>query len=117
MAIQTSLLVGAYKANRAVTGRTVVYTQGAGSVTLSCVPGRTQFTSDMGDGVVSYLATDDYLFLVSEMAISGTAITPRKGDTISDGGVTHTVFCIGPDVQYRYTDQEKKIIRIHTRKV
>lgn len=114
---QTLALIGAYKSARLLSGRSVTYTRGAGSVSLTCIPGQTQFSADSGDGIVTYTNTDDFLFLTSELIISGSAITPRKGDTITDNGTVHTVFCIGPDAQYRYTDQEKRIIRIHTRKV
>lgn len=112
MTAQNDAIVAAYKAARSISGVSVVYTQGATSLTLRCVPGQTQFSAETADGYVNYSNSDDFLFLVSELTV-----TPRAGDTIVRSGVTYTVLSMGSDAQYRYSDQEKAIIRIHTRKV
>ena len=117
MTFQTDSILGGYKAMRTLAGRSVVYTQGATSVTLRCVLGQTQFSAESGDGMVSITNVDDFIFIVSELASSGTPIVPRKGDTIVRDGVTYTVFTVGSDAQYRYSDQEKVLIRVHARKV
>jgi len=117
MTLQSEAVTAAFKCARAISGRSVVYARGANSVTLSCVPGRTQFAAETGDGIIDYTNTDDYLFLASELILNSVLVTPLMGDTVTDAGVTRTVFSTAGDARFRYTDQEKKIIRIHTRAI
>ena len=112
MSVQTDAVIGAFKAARSVAGFNVTYTQGATSLSLKAVRGQTQFSQEAANGMVVVTNTDDFLFLASELTV-----TPRMGDTVVCGSETFKVFSMGSDPQWRYTDQEKAIIRVHMRKV
>ena len=115
MTIQTDAVIAAYKAVRSMSGVTATYARGANSTTIKCVMGQTQLTAEADNGVITIGNSHDFLFLVSELVINGVNVLPIRGDTITQGGTTYTVLTMGGDAQYRYTDQERKIIRVHTR--
>lgn len=112
MTIQNSAVIGAFKSARTVSGVTVTYTQGATALILKAVRGQTQFSQEAAGGMVVITNSDDFLFLASELTV-----TPKMGDTVTCGDETFKVFSIGSDPQWRYTDQEKAIVRVHMRKV
>lgn len=115
MTIQTDAVIAAYKAVRSMSGVTATYARGANSVTLKVVQGQTQLSADYGDGVITITNSHDFLILVEELIINGSNVLPLRGDTITVGSTVYTVLTIAGDAQYRYTDQERKIIRVHTR--
>lgn len=115
MTVQTDAVIAGYKAARALAGVSVTYARGADSVRVKCVMGQTQLAAESDNGIVTVVNSHDFLFLVSDLVLSNTNILPLRGDTITHSGTTYTVLTSGVDAQYRYTDQERKIIRVHTR--
>lgn len=115
MTIQTDAVIAAYKAVRSMSGVTATYTRGANSVTLKVVQGQTQLQATADNGIVVIGNAHDFLILVSELIINGSNTLPLRGDTITVGSTVYTVLTMGGDAQYRYTDQERVIIRVHTR--
>ena len=115
MTVQTDAVVAAYKAVRSLSGVTATYARGANSVKLKVVQGQTQLSSDYGDGVITITNSHDFLILASELILGGSSVIPLRGDTITVNGTVFTVLTMAGEAQYRYTDQERKIIRVHTR--
>lgn len=112
MTIQNDAVIGAFKAARAVAGVTVTYTQGSTVLYLKAVRGQTQFSQEAAQGMIVITNSDDFIFLASELTV-----TPKMGDTVVCNDETFKVFSMGSDPQWRYTDQEKALIRVHMRKV
>lgn len=115
MTVQTDAVVAAYKAVRSLSGVTATYARGANSVKLKVVQGMTQLSAEQGDGTIIITNSHDFLILASELVISGSTVMPLRGDTITVGSTVFTVLTYGSDAQYRWTDQERKILRVHTR--
>ena len=115
MTIQTDAVKAAYKAARVMSGVTATYTRGAHSVLLKVLQGQTQLTAAGDNGIIVVGNAHDFLILVEELILNGSQTLPLRGDTITVNGTVFTVLTMAGDAQYRYTDQERKIIRVHTR--
>ena len=71
--------------------RTVTYTRGVNSVTLSIVDGAREFEADDGSGVIDRFEVRDYLIVTGDLIINSVLTVPARGDTITDGTHTYTV--------------------------
>lgn len=95
--------------------RPVTYTRGEESVELQALVGRTLI--DVADelGTVLRGRVQDYLIDAADLVLPETgAVTPRAGDTITDGSVVYEVQTVG-DACYRRVDPWGKKLRVHTR--
>lgn len=98
-------------------GRTVAYTRGATSVTITAVLGRTLFASNEEGGPRVEFGDRDYLVNVAALAALGFG-EPRVGDRVTDAGLTFEVQT--PDVgepAWRYSDPGRTDYRLHTKQV
>jgi len=108
-------------------GRTVTYTRGAQSTTLTAWPGRTLFarqTEEPGASVV--WGERDYFFAAASLVLSGVLVVPAKGDRITDPTVLDPASgqpCVfelatptGEPV-WRYSDADRTEIRVHCKRV
>ena len=102
-----------------VAGREIKYTRpGVGSVYIRAIRGVTNFqTQDNGVQELMYIKSDDYIFPTSDLVLGGQNVTPRRGDKIEDAGITKTVLTDGSDAMYKYTDQSRLTLRVHTKEV
>jgi hypothetical protein len=98
-------------------GEEVTYARGASSATLTMARGSTEFEGfDAGDQeftgkTVDWLIEPDDLTLASPV---GNTL-PAVGDTITDSdSQVYTVVTPGGERCYRYTDQTRKFLRVHT---
>lgn len=95
----------------------ITYSRGSDSVTLDAVIGRTTHavTDDYGAAVIT--ETKDFIVAVADFLFDGSAVTPERGDTITevDGSTTHTYKVSAPsgEPHYRYSDPDRTMIRIH----
>lgn len=105
---------------RQAAGVKVTYTQAASGSTcsLTAVRGRTQF-SQVNDrtGETTFMETNDFLIKSKDLRISGSVVTPTRGDRIAYDGVTYTVLSDGSDAMFKYTDQSRQTMRIHCKEV
>lgn len=103
------------KASHAVT-----YHRGAESVSLSATVGMTQWDTQTEVGVETTQGRD-YLVRATDLVISGSQVTPVRGDRIVEviGSETWTfeVAADGDVPVWRYSDQFGKTLRIHTKLV
>jgi len=107
-------IIAGYKAARSVAGISAIYTRPAvGSVTLTAVPGDSVHETTTSSGFTTETKSQDYLFLVSELVISGSEITPLRGDTVAAGGKTYDVLAIGGETHWRYGSPAHVVIRVH----
>ena len=100
--------------------RSVVYHRGANNVAVLATIGRTLLKLDDGYGGVRMEWTDrDFLIQAADLAFNGAAITPERGDRISETvGVNTSVFevtAFGGEPPWRYSDPFGKLLRIHTK--
>lgn len=100
-------------------GVSVTYSRGATSATLIATVGETVFESDNEFGVLR-IETRDYIVTRSRLDAAGFG-EPERGDRIAetqgDDVVTHEVLDRQGMMPFRYCDQSRKRIRIHTTRV
>jgi len=98
-------------------GVSVTYTRNTRAVTLTAVPGSTDFEVDTGD-IIETMQSRDFLILASELILGGFATLPKRGDTIREviGGVetTYNVRAPAGEKHFRFDDPYRKILRIFT---
>lgn len=107
----------------------ITYTQGVGSVSLTAAwPGIATYVRDAADpGQSITWAERDYLIPAADLVIDGKAVTPQRGDRISDPNIPDpvtglpTVFeLLTPNGEpvWRYSDQHgRTVYRVHTKRV
>lgn len=99
----------------------VTYARGAQSVAVNATVGETDFQVTGEDGIVEAWESRDFLIRVADLALGGAAITPARGDRISEtiSGVTAVYEVMGPPGQppYRYSDPFRQTFRVHTKLV
>lgn len=105
-------------------GRTITYTRKSDGLTatLTAWPGNTLYARTTEQPGASRIWGDrDYLFAVADLAIANTAFTPAKGDRITEtiDGVATTFELQTPTAEpvWRYADQLRTMIRVHTKRV
>jgi hypothetical protein len=101
-----------------VAGELVQYWAGSQFVTLTGVPGTTQFGSDDVEGMTVGFTSSDWIFKVSDLVIGGVAITPKRGHLVKKTvGAKTYVYEVLKDAEqvYRYCDRERTRIRVHTK--
>jgi len=101
--------------------RSVVYERGAASVEVPATIGRTVFEVDDGFGVLERVESRDYLILAEHLVLDGQPALPQRGDRIreADGAnvIVYEVTAPGREPHWRYSDRDRKILRIHTKQV
>lgn len=117
MTLISSALAQSFYALRRVAGVSVTFTRPSTghSVTLTAVPGSTGHEVERDGQVIDEVQSRDYLVLASELVLNGAQITPDRHDTITEAGTVHKVLNVGGEAQWRYSDPQKTIIRIHTK--
>jgi len=95
----------------------VVYSRGAGSVTIDAVIGRSVFAVLDQTGNPISKETTDFIVKIADLVISDSQIIPDRNDKISEtrNGVTieYTVCAPSGEPVYRYTSSERDMVRIH----
>jgi len=58
----------------------------------------------------------DWIVLAADLTISGTVVTPQRGDTVTVDDITYRVMPFGASSQlWQYHDPERRYLRIHTK--
>jgi hypothetical protein len=96
---------------------TVVYVRGANQVSVLAT-----MKLDDGYGGIRMQWTDrDFLIAPSDLIISGSAITPERGDTILETVgtkvYTYEVNAPGGEPAWRWSDPHRSLYRIHTKEI
>ena len=106
--------------NRHMT-RTVTYQRDGDSVELAATIGRTEFEQADDFGVIHKIESRDYLVRTADLLIAGAQTLPKAGDRVreTDGAKTfvYEVMAPGNEPPYRYSDPNRRTLRIHTKHV
>jgi len=103
-------------------GVSITYSRrGLQSATLTASVGRTVFRLDDEFGPQREV-TRDYLLPAADLVLDSVAVTPERGDRISEtgpDGQTRVYEVLGPggEPPWRYSDHYQVGLRIHTREV
>ena len=103
-------------------GESVTYTRGSDSVSLTAWVGRTLFaTQSVGSTARVEWGERDYLIPVADLVLATVAVTPRKGDRISqviDGDtLVFEIVAPGNEPSWRYSDPGRTLYRVHCKRV
>lgn len=99
--------------------RPVVYLRGDDSVELDATVGRTVFEQADQFGVIQRTETRDYLVRAQDLVLGGVQSEPKAGDRVRDpsgtGALLYEVMSIGNEPPFRFSDPDRKTLRIHTK--
>lgn len=108
----------------------VTYRRGGQSVSLLATVGRTPFETDDSEGAKISYELRDYLVQAADLVLGGVQVEPERGDEIDQviGGATLTYQVMPPvtissggvgqkEDCFRYSDEFRKTLRIHTKLV
>lgn len=102
----------------AASGREVVYSRGATSITMTALKGSVLLKlSDPAGGARTLRTQDDYVILASALGELGE---PEEQDRVQDAGEGKDYLCLPPggeEAAWKYTDATHALIRLHTKEV
>jgi hypothetical protein len=106
----------------AVATSEVVYRRDDRTVSVRATIGRTEYQQDDGVGVITRAETRDFIIRARELLIDGVQVLPEVGDRVEevDRGTLfiYEVLPVGSmQPHYRYSDQYRTTLRIHTKLV
>jgi hypothetical protein len=107
-------LAGQMKANAA---SAVVYGRGAASLPITATRGRSTFEIQDGSGGLLTVESIDWIIDPDDLVFSGSAVLPQKGDRITAGTLVCEVLPIGSEPCWRWCDQYRRQMRIHTKAI
>jgi len=117
MATVADTIANSFATLKSQVGVSVTYTRGDRAVTLTAVPGTTEFEVETGE-IIEYAQSRDFTVLASDLVLGGSATRPQRGDTIRESmeGIeqTHEVSAPGGATHFRFLDPYEKVVRIHT---
>ena len=97
----------------------VVYARAITSVTVSATIGRTEFETVDESGLLQKFESRDFLIKTTDLVLNFVQTFPKAGDKIkeSDGSTTYLYEVMAPagEPVFRYSDQYRKTLRIHTK--
>jgi len=111
-----SLVTGALDVIRDVGGETITYSNGSGTVSLTCAVARTEFETVDMNGITERVEMRDFLVVASDLVISGSAVTPSRGHTITWDSGTYELMSPGREPVHEHVDQHAYMFRIHTKR-
>lgn len=123
MSTFASAITNALATIRAAAGVTVTYSRGADTVSLTAVPGRTRYESNVPSGVVTEFQTRDYIIKAADLILAGSVTLPQDGDQITDvdaagDDVVYEAMSPGGDApSWTFSDTARTHLRIHTKVV
>lgn len=94
-------------------GRTITYSDGTNTLTITAVKTRANAEAISGDDVILESSSWDFLIEPSDMLVAGVQIFPDNGHTITeeDGTIHRLVPGNANNLVYRYSDQNKTWFR------
>lgn len=118
MNLVAQAVAGAFATLKALSGEEVTYRSGdGGDIPLTAVPGRSAAQQQTEDGIVEH-QSQDWLVLVTDLAVGDTTYLPARGDTITDAaGRQWKALADGTDTPWRFNDQFRVVLRVHTKLV
>jgi hypothetical protein len=101
---------------KSINGKTVDYTRGINTVSLTACPILANAPEELSPGVVvTRIELQDFICDAEDLVINGATITPMVGDTITWGSRIYRVIALDESSPpYEYTTSARDRIRIHT---
>ena len=107
---------------KTVAGRTVTYTRGASSVSLTAAVSMHEYQVIDTEGFETQVVSRDYFLMAADLIIGGSVVAPRAGDQITEsiGGIDQTFEAMnlgdsGP--AWNEADPDGTLIVVHTKRV
>jgi hypothetical protein len=101
--------------------RPVTYQRGAAAVEIAATVGRTVFELADAYGVVERTESRDFLVMTGDLVIGGAGVLPERGDrireTAGDKVYVYEVMAPGKEPCWRFGDDYRRTLRIHTKQV
>lgn len=110
--------LASYKGLQAVHNVDVTISRGAASTAVSkAVPGRSQHDVTSNGQLVEQVQSRDFLILASDYKFNDVVSLPQRGDRITEdeSGKVYAVLAMGSEAQWRYMDQTRLVLRVHTK--
>jgi hypothetical protein len=98
-------------------GRPVSYSREGESVSLMATVGRTAFEIEDSSGGLTQFVSRDFIFTASALVLGGIVTEPLPDDIIHESGLTYQVMAPGREQCWRYSDQYRVSIRVHTKQI
>ena len=99
----------------------VSYHRGETSIDVLATIGRTVFEVDDGTGILEKIESRDFLIVAAQLAFGSEPTLPQQGDRIKeisgDKVYVYEVLAPGKEPCYRFSDQYRNTLRIHTKQV
>lgn len=99
--------------------RPVMYLRGSDSAQVQATVGRTVFEQADQFGVVHRTETRDYLVRTQDLVLGGAQTEPKVGDRVREPSGTaallYEVMSIGSEPPFRFSDPDRRTLRIHTK--
>ena len=101
--------------------RSVTYSRGDASVTVSVSVGETTWEVIDSEGFTTKWESRDFIMTAADLVLSGSTVLPARGDRIveTDDTAVYTYEAMAPASEpvYRFSDRSRVAIRIHTKLV
>ena len=99
----------------------VTYERDAASVGLKATVGRTEFELRDDYGMVQKVESRDFLVRTQDLVLGGGLTVPERGDVVREERgsqvFVYEVMAPGKEPAWRYSDPERRTIRIHAKHV
>ena len=96
----------------------VMYRRGEESLEVAATVGRTVFEIDDGYGAIERFESRDFLIAAAELSVNGQPFEPATGDliaeTVGQQTLVYEVLAPGKEPCWRYSDPQRRMMRIHT---
>lgn len=114
-----SAIAVAQRVARSLNGGPIRYTRGGTYVDIALAGrGRSQFTVGSGQVLVQ-VESRDFLIETAALILDGQLVLPERGDVITEtmGGRTYTyeLLDLGDEPSWRYSDEYRLQLRVHTK--
>lgn len=100
--------------------RPVEYRRGGETIDLNATIGKTIFEVDSEVGFMR-VESRDFIVQADELRLSGALTVPRRGDLVIEctgsGDVIHEVVAPPGTPEWRWSDVDRRTVRIHTKQV
>ena len=101
--------------------RTITYQRDVASCELAATIGDSEFEQVDDHNIVHKLESRDFLIRTADLILGGSQTLPQAGDrvreTVESQVFVYEVMGPGGEPPYRYSDQYRKTLRIHTKHI
>jgi hypothetical protein len=95
----------------------VEYQRGDADLSIRAKRGRSVFEVTNAQGFLMRTEVQDFIVQADDFIIDGLPSAPERSDRITDGDNIFEVMSFGGEPCFRYTDEYRQQMRIHTKKV